>query len=440
MATQPPSNLPAPAEPLVAMNRRHFIVSLSGLAAAVPGLTLAGQALAAAAPGPSASKPAPLPAAVAPPGIPTVHILAQDAACIAWEVASLCSGWVEYGPTAELGQTAKGAELGRCPVERDVLRIPLDNLKAGQTIHYRTVTAPLAMPNNYALRAGEAVVSPVHSFTMPSPAADRVKIAVWNDVHQQAKTLVALRQATEAYAPDLLVLNGDIVLGNFQTEAQFAEVFLREAKGVATTRWPVLFTRGNHDGYGPLANHLPRFVKPQQPEGYFQLLRVGPLALLLLDTGTDKTDDADILHGTGAYEPYRELQQRWLKQAIADPRFASAPFRLLCCHIPLRWREDDKNPDARCAHGERLWSPLLAEAKVQAVISGHTHRAWHSPPTAQHPYHQVVGGGPQTTSTHWSPTPATVTQITIDAGQLRIRVAEAVSGKECVNLTLDPVA
>ena len=51
-------------------------------------------------------------------------------------------------------------------------------------------------------------------------------------------------------------------------------------------------------------------------------------------------------------------------------------------------------------------------------------------------YHQVTGGGPENTSTHWSPTPATLTEITVDSGQLHLRVGEALSRKEWLNLAL----
>ncbi len=416
------------------LTRRHFVISLSGSAAiAAVGLPAA-SAVAAATQMPA--KPAPLPAKINPPGSPTVHVTAQDAANIAWAVSSLCSGWVEYGETDQLGRVARGAVLGRSPIESDVIQIPITGLTPGQTIHYRTVTAPLAMPNNYALKAGEAVVSPLHTFSVPSPQAERFKLAVWNDTHEQGKTLDALRKATAAYGPDLLMLNGDLVRGNFHSEEGLGNVFLRGGSGVGAGPWPVVLARGNHEGYGPLANRLPRFAAPQHPEGYYQLLRLGPVALLVLDTGTDKEDDAEILHGTGAYAPYRQLQKEWLAQAVTDPRFTSAPFRILCCHIPLRW-EHPAEKDCWCANGDQLWSPLLAAGKVQAVVSGHTHRFWHSAPTAQRPYHQVIGGGPELRSTGWSPTPATLTEITAENGTLRLRVAEVESGKEHLNLTLD---
>ena len=127
--------------------------------------------------------------------------------------------------------------------------------------------------------------------------------------HPCAKeTLIALRQATAEYGPDMLLLNGrDLVSRQFpHREKQIGDIFLRDTIGIATTQWPVLFTRGNHDGYGPLANRLQRFAQPQHPDGYYQLLRLGPLALLMLDTGTDKDDGDEILHGTGAYQTLSE--------------------------------------------------------------------------------------------------------------------------------------
>ena len=76
---------------------------------------------------------------------------------------------------------------------------------------------------------------------------------------------------------------------------------------------------------------------------------------------------------------------------------------------------------------------------MQAVFSGHTHRFWHDLPSAARPFHQIIGGGPEIRSTEWSPTPATLTEIAVCGGKLRLRVVEAQSGREHLNLALEPL-
>jgi predicted phosphodiesterase len=415
--------------------RRHFIVSLSRTVAAcgvLPSVALAGETAAKAQ-----AQPVPLPPTTPAPGIPTAQLLGQHEAVIVWGVGSLCTGLVEYGETEALGRNAHGAEFGMRPLDAAVLRVPLAGLAPGKKIFYRTVTAPVVYPNRYGIKRGEGIVSPIHSFIVPPSDAKDARIAVWNDTHGQAPTLAALRAATEKFGPDILVLNGDLIKDEFMLETDLCDTFLGEDKGVATSLWPTFFVRGNHDTLGVQGHRLPQFAPPAHATGYHALLRVGPVAALFLDTG-DCTEGDNIYAGLRDFIPYRQTQAPWLETAIQDPRFVSAPFRLLICHIALRWR-DVSEKGGYCSNGDELWSPILAQGKVQAVISGHTHSFWHDKPTAARPFHQIVGGGPETISTGWSPTPATLTEVFTAGGKLNLRVAEVVSGKELLSLALDPV-
>jgi hypothetical protein len=414
--------MPSAVDPF---SRRHFILSLSALAALTTGLPLQGQA-------PVAS----LPTAMHPPGPATIQVVSERAVAITWAVHGACTGLVEFGSTPQLGQVAHGAQYGLRPLASEVLSIPLHDLAPGQTIYFRTVTAPIAFPNHYAIRRGEAVASQVRSFRLPDSVQERVRLAVWNDTHGVEGTLTALRQATTTFGPDLVILNGDHVPDQFKVPGDLASTFLTEARGVASSRWPTLQVRGNHEARGPLAYELPRYSPPQEGTGYHSLLRLGPVALLTLDTGEDK-EGPETYGGLGEFTAYREVQARWLGRAIQEPRFLSAPFRLACCHIPLRWRDAD-DPGAVCLDGARRWGALLAKAGVQAVISGHTHAFWHHPPTGAQPFHQIVGGGPETSCTDWSPTPATLIRIAADQRKLRLEVVEAASGRALLDLTLGP--
>lgn len=380
------------------------------------------------------NKPAgePLPADAPRPGVPTVTALTQDCASVAWGVACPCTGFVEYGPTPELGRVAYGARDGLRPYDTTGLALRLTGLTPGRRVYYRTVTAPIRFPNHYSIRRGEAVASPVFDF-LPPAAGDSAKIAVWNDVHQQPKTLEALAGATDAFAPDLLVLNGDFVADQFSKEKDFGGTFFGLDSGSpAWPRRPVCFVRGNHDARGPLAREISRFSPRPEPAGYQGLLRLGPVAILRLDTGDDK-EGPGVYGDLGDFAAYREEQRLWLEQAVRTPAFASAPFKVLFCHIPLRW----KHPDAKgdwCADGDGRWSPVLARAGVRAVISGHTHEFWHSAPQSGRPFHQVVSGGPLLTSNGWSPTPACLVTLEASPARMRLRVVEAVGGKEHLNL------
>ena len=404
------------------MNRRHFLVT-SLLAAG-------GTSLSARAAAPEKEKQAPLGKAV--PGAPTVTALAPDGVSIVWCVNGLCSGYVEYGPTKELGLVAYGAVDGLRSLDEAAIAIRLPGLKPGERVFYRTVTAPIRFPNHYAIKRGEAVASAVLDFRMPG-AGDTAKIAVWNDTHQQKDSIVAAGKFTDAFAPDLLVLNGDMVGDQFNRTADFTGTFFALDSGSpAWSNRPVAFVRGNHDARGSIARELPRFAPRPRADGYHGLLRCGPVGIIQLDTGDDK-EGPGIYGELGDFAAYREAQKIWLEEAVKHPDFAGAPFRIVFCHIPLKWKRPEGKGDW-CPDGDARWSPVLAKAGVHAVISGHTHEFWHDAATPARPFHQIVSGGPQTKTTGWSKTPACV--VTLDATQqtLVLRVTEALSGKEHLKL------
>ena len=117
----------------------------------------------------------------------------------------------------------------------------------------------------------------------------------------------------------------------------------------------------------------------------------------------------------------RKEQALWLAETIRRPEIASAPYRVVFCHIPLRWL-DEKLPDYAnkgfdyfSGRSRDAWHRSLAEWQAQLIISGHTHHHAWLPPTEQWPYGQLVGGGPQVNSATWM-------QGKADPGRLQIRV------------------
>lgn len=155
--------------------------------------------------------------------------------------------------------------------------------------------------------------------------------------------------------------------------------------------------------------------------------RHGPLALLTLDTGEDKPDAHPVFAGTAAYEPYRVRQAAWLREALARPEIASAPFKVVFCHIPLRGLPNDNDGlslegfAAWSGDGAKAWMPVLREAGAPLVISGHKH-AWRVDDPAKGLPMQVVGGGPDLHN-------ATLIVLEADSQSLRV-VIQDLSGKE----------
>jgi predicted phosphodiesterase len=276
-------------------------------------------------------------------------------------------------------------------------------------VFYRVVAQSLQYANAYNIFRGPPVETEVRRLQLPHAEQETTTIAIVNDTHENESTVTALAKRVHELAPDLLIWNGD-ACNHFSKPDRPAALLLRpgangesaSAGGWAATR-ALLFVCGNHDIRGSEARQLSAILAPgphpQLP--WNTARRIGPLALIALDTGEDKPDHHPVFAGTAAYEPYRERQATWLATQLARPEITQAPFKVAITHIPLRGlpgQNDGTTLEGAAAfsgQGAGLWLPQLIRAGFQAILSGHTHEWRVDPPTTAEPITQFVGGGPK---------------------------------------------
>ena len=413
------------------MDRRHFLAALpaAGLA---PALTRAQLGAAAFVPPDQTTGLLQSP--------PVVQHLTAAGFTVSIRVGRLATAWVEWGTDpAKLDHKAVSSRGGLVDAGATSLTVPVvfpEPQPGGAIVHYRVCVQPLAYANAYKLTRGETETTGVRALRIPDPAAASVRVAIVNDTHENKETLAKLPGRIDAAAPHLLVWNGD-TCNDFDAKDDPAAILLTPGAaadhpsngGWASSR-PLWFVAGNHDVRGERAREVMDILAPGPVPGlpWNFAFRDGPLALIGLDTGEDKPDAHPVFAGTAAYEPYRERQAVWLKEALARPEIASAPFKVVVCHIPLRGGKND-NPGTTIdgyaefsGFGAKHWFPLLREAGVRMIVSGHTHDWRIDDPSEAQPFYQVVGGGPQ-------PARATLTVIDVTAEQLSVRI-EDLAGKK----------
>ena len=367
---------------------------------------------------------------------PVVQHPTADGFTVHFAVSRLATGWVEWGRSADrLDQVAIGAEHGLVSASDRALavRVRLDEpVAAGDAIYYRIVAQPLAYKNAYQLERGEIVAGSVQRLRLPTATAENITIAIVNDTHENRVTIAALHKQVAALKPDVLIWNGD-TCNDFDVQDDPMQIVLNPARDVSqgwASECPLLFVPGNHDVRGQRARELAAALSdwPGQADlPYNFALRVGPIALVGLDTGEDKPDAHPVFAGTAAYEPYRQQQAFWLKSAVQRAEIAEAPIRIAVCHIPLRGLPGHNDGTTLEGHayysgmGARLWLPILREARFAAVISGHMHQHRIDDPSESEPVMQVVGGGPQ-------PERATLTILRAEGSKVELRV-EDLTGK-----------
>ena len=361
-------------------------------------------------------------------GRPVVMAARTDGVDILWRVNGLAKGYIEYGKTKELGEVARNDGWGLRPAGKEVLRVKLSNLEPGTTYHYLVVT------ESFDRKEPREETGQLRTFRTLSADAEDCSFSVWNDTHKHNDTIKKLDALTPA--SDFLLWNGD-TCNDWYHEGEVAETLLSPGgveSGVDfTAKHPLVLVRGNHDLRGTFAYQVEDFSGT--PEGKpWCAFRSGPLAVICMDTGEDKPDDHPYLFGRVACEPMRREQAEWLKNVIEQPKIKNAPYRLMFCHIPLRWTDEvtERGYDWYSKRSRDLWHDSLVKWGTQLVISGHTHRDDYIPPSESFPYAQLVGGGPKMSQ-------ARLIQGRADNKQLVITMKD-MNGKETRQHRFKPLA
>jgi acid phosphatase type 7 len=364
---------------------------------------------------------------------PVVQRASEDGFTVSIEVSRLCMGRIEWGFEADaLTHTAVSVHGGLIDAHESCLVIPVRfeaPMAVGQPVFYRVVAESLDYASAYEIDRGDSIASAVRRLKLPHRDQQSLSLTVINDTHENPETLTRLARRIEELDPDLLVWNGD-VCRHFNAGDNPAALLLRPGAvgtepsdgGWASTR-PLLYVPGNHDVRGEHARLRPSILAPGPHANlaYNTALRIGPLAMITLDSGEDKPDRHPVFSGTAAYEPYREQQAEWLATQLKRPEITEAPFRIAFSHIPLRGAPGQNDGSIIEGHarysgqGARLWLPPLTAAAFQAVISGHMHEWRCDEPTGECPITQIVGGGP-------GPADATVMVMEVEPTRLSVRL------------------
>ncbi len=251
--------------------------------------------------------------------------------------------------------------------------IKISGLEPGKSYRYRIYRQKLLdASNDNAVHYGPATVQFVgkeKTLRMKTfdCASKSCKFTMVNDIHQRIDLYKALLGGVKPADFDFLLLNGDIVNATRNIDTSIKYTF--EPITHLSANMPVVFARGNHEGRGVDWKYTPEVFPTTTGEFYFTF-RQGPVAFVVLDAGEDKPDSDVEYAGHAMYDSYRQVQQDWLKEVVKDPSFANAPFKVCLIHIPAI---NDKGSWYSQRWANRYFVPVLNEAGVQLMLSGHHH-------------------------------------------------------------------
>jgi predicted phosphodiesterase len=308
---------------------------------------------------------------------PYLQNLACDEVTIVWTTNNVAVSWVELAPddNSDFYFTERPkffASKNGIKLENVVHAVKVRGLKPATRYRYRILSQEVREHRSWHVYYGDIAASDVYnkeplSFVTLSDNSKELHFSMFNDIHGRSNVLEKMFGVVNPQQQDMVFFNGDMVSLMNNAEDLFTGFMDVSVKAFASTT-PMYYSRGNHETRGSFASSFQNYFSPLNPELYF-LVRNGPVCFVVLDCGEDKPDsDLEYCNITD-YDAYRSQQAEWLRQALKDKRFTEAKFKVAVCHIP---------PTNNGWHGEaeiyNKFVPLLNDADVDVMLSGHYHR------------------------------------------------------------------
>lgn len=309
---------------------------------------------------------------------PWVHNVDEHGFTVLWVTAEPSLDYVEIAPDdgsafeakarPRYYQTANGRRtMGRYHTVR------VDGLEPGTSYRYRLVGKVLTDGSNpYQLIFGRLRLISNRKRTCKvrtfDAKAEVCRFSQFNDIHFDDARFTALAKPVDLDKTDFIVLNGDIVSfsQHIDSVARHSIVPITEQ----AERVPLVYARGNHEGRG-LDFDKVYSLFPTSTGEFWYSFRQGPAAFIVLDGGEDKPDSSHEYAGTADYDAYRQRETEWLKQAVKDPSFVSAPVKICIVHIPTVAYKNSWYSQLWITEN---WAPILEKAGIDLMLSAHHHK------------------------------------------------------------------
>ncbi|MBQ2956821.1 MAG: metallophosphoesterase [Clostridia bacterium] len=268
-------------------------------------------------------------------------------------------GWVEIG-----GQKYLDAQNGLMRWTDEMHRVTVPRAALDEAKEYAVCFQEMEDRKPYYPVHGDTVRRR-YAFT-PLNADAPVRILYLSDTHGKCDGPVACAKQREF---DLLIMGGDIADHN--STKQDLWVLFKICSEAVRGEKPVVFSRGNHDTRGRMAEYLPGMIGTDNGNTYFTFELPGVFGLVL-DAGEDKRDSCREYGGTTCFELFRREETAWLESVKNEGRWKDAPVRIAVCHIPFTMRQQPPFDIEQDIYAR--WSELLNEMGVEYLISGHMHQ------------------------------------------------------------------
>lgn len=337
---------------------------------------------------------------------PYLQNLTPTSVSIVFITSQKSSSWVEYGEKTPK-KVVYAENDGMRDAYQTLFNITINNLKPGTTYYYRIFSKEILSFEPYKLVYGKEISSMIYQFRTPELNSNTVSCLILNDIHDRPHSFKDLISLNNQKPYDFVFLNGDIF--DYQIdEQQLIDHLIEPCTNLFASEIPFILSRGNHETRGKFCRQIkPYFTYPNNQ--YYNTFKQGPVLWIVLDTGEDKEDDAEVYANIVNFDKYREQQAKWLEKFMNSTEYNNALYKVVLMHIPP-FHSGDWHGTLHC---RKLFAPLFEKYKVDIVLSGHTHRYGVHEPQADHSYPIIIGGGPKN---------GTRTIIRLDANEKHLTV------------------
>ncbi len=305
---------------------------------------------------------------------PYLQNVTTDEATIFFTTNERTFSWVEI--ESEEWNTPRryfNTEAGLVQAYRYDNAVHIKNLKPGKNYRYRLVSKEIKDFQPYKITYGDSIASEWYSFNTLPPKMQDCSFVIVNDIHDNAEKLRTLLELSSYEKADAIFYLGDMI-NHFDNPETPYNGFIDVSTELFAKNKPFIAVRGNHETRGNLARTYHNYIGRKQGE-FYGIYYYGNTAIIVLDTGEDKPDTHPVYGGINRFDEYRRQQAEWLEKEIGSKRFRKTKNRIVLMHIPPVHTSRTATPeDHAVGHLAELFTPIFNKAKVDLVLSGHTHR------------------------------------------------------------------
>ncbi|MCK4999539.1 MAG: metallophosphoesterase family protein, partial [Anaerohalosphaera sp.] len=231
---------------------------------------------------------------------PYLQTPTETSITVMWITDVKSTAEVEFGLTDKLAKKAVSTHDGQIDANSTIHRITIKGLKPNTKYNYRVTSTEIIKYEPYKVTFGQKNQSRTFTFTTLDTAKPDCSFVVFNDIHDNVKTLQGLVAMANKKPYEMIFMNGDVI-NDPGSETQIIEKFLKPSTDLFASRIPFILARGNHEIRGEFSRLLKNYVDTPNDKYYFSF-KHGPVYFVVMDCGEDKEDSHWAYSGLNDFE------------------------------------------------------------------------------------------------------------------------------------------